>query len=329
MWGGWGAKDPLHTNTNILSKRPKTGFWVFVFGYPIFMLACFFFALKRLRAGDTLVCVDLETLMFGMWAARLRGAHVHFDIADPFDLAKPVPIKKFWRWLESRYASWADVVTVPHVSRLSLYKRPLNRAYVVENVPTLPAGQKKHNFLETADGCKVMTFGYFGTLETHRGLEDLVTLVRTNPETQLIIGGRGSLAQQMVDSASSCDRIRFVGEYSPENLPDLAADVDVYCSLYYLSKPLHRYAAPNKFFEHLALGKPVLMSAGTPYAQDVLNNGTGWIVEDGLMHLQDWYDKMKFDRSAFESAAFRASKKWTENYIGWLDTQREYFFSRS
>lgn len=308
-----------------MNKRPKTGFWGFVFGYPIFMLACLFFALRRLRSGDTLVCIDLETMMFGMWAARWRGARVHFDIADPFDLAKPVPFKKFWRWIEWCCAQYADVVTVPHASRLTLYKRTLSNAWVVENVPTLPGGMKQHDFLQTAGGPNVMTFGYFGTLETHRGLEDLITLVRTNHETQLVIGGRGPLTALMIQSASTCERIRFVGEYLPKHLPDLAAEVDVYCSLYYLSKPLHRYAAPNKFFEHLALGKPVLMSAGTPYAQDVLNGGTGWVVEDGLIHLQAWYERLKLNKLAFEIAANRAHKRWNDEYLGWLQNQREYF----
>lgn len=325
LWGGWGAKDPVHISTNILNKRPKTGFWGFVFGYPIFMLACFFFALKRLRSSDTLVCIDLETVMLGMWAARLRGAQVHFDIADPFDLAKPVPFKRFWRWVESCYAGWSDVVTVPHASRLTLYKLSLSNALVVENVPTLPGGLKNHNFLKAPSGQRVMTFGYFGTLETHRGLEDLVALVFANQETQLVIGGRGPLTSQIIQAASTCARIRFVGEYLPENLPDLATDVDIYCSLYYLSKPLHRYAAPNKFFEHMALGIPVLMSSGTPYANDVRANETGWVVDDGLVALQSWYEMYKFDAEAFELAANQAQATWEKHYKNWLTAQQHLF----
>jgi glycosyltransferase involved in cell wall biosynthesis len=326
LWGGWGSAPPEYPSTTILKHRPKTGFWGFVFGYPLFMLACFFFALRRLQAGDTVVCVDLETALPGWAAARLRGAKVHFDIADPFDMAKPVPFKSFFRWLEKRVAAASDLVTVPHASRLTLYGAERLNARVVENVPSLPSSQFKHEFLKVCDGVASMTFGYFGTLEAHRGLEDLVTLVKTNPYMRLKIGGRGPLTEWINQAADLCQRIEFCGSYTVSELPGLVLDVDVYCSLYYVSKPLHRYAAPNKFFEHMALGKPVLMSSGTPYANDVRANETGWIVDDGLVALQSWYDTHNSDDAAFAVAANNAQAIWIKKYANWL-TEQQHLFS--
>lgn len=324
-WGGWGAVGPEHASTNILKHRPKTGFWGFVFGYPVFILACFFFALRRLHVGDTVVCVDLETALPGWVAARMRGAKVHFDIADPFDMAKPVPFKFFFRWLEKCVATASDLVTVPHASRLALYGKQRLAALVVENVPALPSHQIKREFLKGDEGHTSMTFGYFGTLEAHRGLEDLVALVKANPATRLKIGGRGSLSAWISQVAELCDRINFVGSYTVTDLPDLVTGVDVYCSLYYQTKPLHRYAAPNKFFEHMALGLPVLMSSSTPYASDVRTNGTGWVVDDGLVPLQRWYDGHKNDATAFKLAANQAQATWNKHYKNWLIDQQRIF----
>lgn len=327
VWGGWGAKQPEYSSTNILKHRPKTSFWGFVFGYPLFMLACFFFALRRLQAGDTVVCVDLETALPGWAAARLRGARVHFDIADPFDMAKPVPFKSLFRWLEKRVAAASDLVTVPHASRLTLYGVQRLNARVVENVPALPSSQCKREFLKACDGVASMTFGYFGTLEEHRGLEDLVTLVNANPSTRLKIGGRGPLGEWINRVANLCGRIEFCGSYTVTDLPHLVADVDVYCSLYYQSKPLHRYAAPNKFFEHMALGIPVLMSSSTPYANEVLANRTGWVVDDGLDALQNWYETYNSDVAEFALAANHAQAIWNKNYKNWLSKQQYLFES--
>lgn len=326
VWGGWGAKQPEYSSTNILKHRPKTSFWGFVFGYPLFMLACFFFALRRLQAGDTVVCVDLETALPGLAAARLRGARVHFDIADPFDMAKPVPFKSFFRWLEKRVAAASDLVTVPHASRLTLYGLEKLNARVVENVHALPSSQCKREFFHVCDGVASMTFGYFGTLETHRGLEDLVALVKDHSYTRLKIGGRGPLGAWIKKAADLCERIEFCGSFTVPDLPGLVSDVDVYCSLYYQSKPLHLYAAPNKFFEHMALGIPVLMSSGTPYANDVRANETGWVVDDGLVALQSWYEMYKFDAGAFELAANQAQATWEKHYKNWL-TEQQHLFS--
>jgi hypothetical protein len=66
-WGCWGSKDPAHQASNILKNRPSTGYWGFVFGYCKFIFAAFFFAYHRLSAGDTVVCVDLETAVPGMF----------------------------------------------------------------------------------------------------------------------------------------------------------------------------------------------------------------------------------------------------------------------
>jgi glycosyltransferase involved in cell wall biosynthesis len=300
-----------------------------MFGYSVFMLACFFFALRRLQAGDTVVCVDLETALPGLAAARLRGAAVHFDIADPFHMAKPVPCKSMFRWLEKCVAAASDLVTVPHASRLTLYGVEMLNARVVENVPTLSSSRSKRKFLKTGDDDALMTFGYFGTLEPHRGLEDLVALVRANTSMRLKIGGRGPLSAWISQAADLFECVEFVGSYVVSDLPELVADVDVYCSLYYQTKPLHQYAAPNKFFEHMALGVPVLISSNTPYANDVLANRTGWVVDDGLDALQCWYDIHKCDKTAFELAANHAQTAWDKHYKNWLADQQQLFSNLS
>lgn len=329
QWGCWGTTQPEYVSANVLDYRPKVGFLSFVYSYPIFMVACFFFALRRLRIGDIVVCIDLETALPGWLAARLRGAQVHFDIADPFDMAKPVPCKPLFRWLEKCVAAASDLVTVPHASRLTLYGVELLNARVVENVPTLSSIRSKREFLKTQDDDALMTIGYFGTLESHRGLEDLVVLVGANASIRLKIGGRGPLSAWITQAADLCARIKYVGSYVVSDLPDLVADVDVYCSLYYQTKPLHQYAAPNKFFEHMALGVPVLMSSNTPYANDVLANRTGWVIDDGLDALQSWYDIHKSDTAAFELAAKHAQAAWDKHYKNWLTDQQHLFSNLS
>ncbi|PUE09142.1 hypothetical protein B9Z51_09500 [Limnohabitans sp. T6-5] len=326
LWGSWGSRAPEYRATNIIQHRPKAGFFSFVVSYPIFIVLCFFYAWKNLRRGDTLLCIDLETIITGFWAAKLRGARIHFDVADPFYLAKPVPFKFLWRWIERFYMRKADLVTSPHASRFALFFDQMPpHALVVENVPDIRIRTCNRNFIQTKGDNNSLTFGYFGTLESHRGLEDLMTLVSRHANTRLVIGGRGPLSRAIANKASACSRINFVGAFTPADLPSLVSDVDAYCSLYYASKPLHKFASPNKYFEHLALGLPVLMSANTPYAQDVLMNQTGWVVDDGLESLEAWYHKYHNDSLAFYQAAERASNLWADRYAGWLAEQKKIF----
>jgi glycosyltransferase involved in cell wall biosynthesis len=290
---------------------------------------CFFYSLKHLRGGDTLLCIDLETALLGLFAAKLRGARVHYDMADPFYLTKPVPLKSFWRWLESKYISMADLATAPHASRFDLFfDSPLAHARVVENVPDIRAVTTRHQFQTDCHGHHVLTLGYFGTLGRHRGIEDLLSFVQHHPQTRLKIGGLGPLQEQIEIAARQCPRVHFVGAYQPEELASLTRDVDVYCSLYYSNKPLHRFAAPNKYYEHLALGIPILISDCTPNATDVLNNGTGWVISDGRQALDDWYKQVRREVATFERFARRAGELWSARYADWL-TQQQHFFAKA
>lgn len=324
--GCWGGDSPEYQAFNLLQYRPSSGFWGFVFWYPIFMCLCFKFAWKNLRAGDTLLCVDLETIVLSIFAAKFRKARIHFDVADPFYLVKPVPFKWFWKRLEGCYMRCADILTAPHLSRFKLFfdKMPKN-AVVVENVPDIFNQAVQKDFYSKKNGNGSLTFGYFGTLDSHRGLEDLIQLVKTHTLARLVIGGRGSLTEFVKKASAECSRIDYVGEFQQAALPSLVESVDVYCSLYYLSKPLHRFAAPNKYFEHLLLGIPVIISSGTPYSDDVLKNGTGWVVHDGLFELENWFQRYKDSPADFQEKAFRARKLWDENYSSWMIQQQKIF----
>ena len=325
-WGCWGSTAKEHKARNILDERPRTGLFSFAMGYTAFVLMSFFFALKRLRRGDILLCIDLETALLGALAAKLRGATCHYDMADPFYLAKPVPFKRMWKCIEAMYIRSAAIATAPLASRFHIFfqKIPAN-CRVVENVPDLTANTTARNFLPVIGSQRQLTLGYFGTIEYHRGIEDLLQFVKTHPNTRLLIGGRGPLTELVKSEAQTCDRIQFTGEYLPHQLHELVRHVDVYCSLYYKSKALHLFAAPNKYYEHLALGIPILMSASTPYASDVLQNGTGWVVTDGLSAIENWYLQISNDVDAFVRCAERARGLWTDRYADWMTRQREFF----
>lgn len=325
-WGCWGVHASEHQDEVILRWRPSIGYTNFVIGYVAFIAMSFFYALKHLRHGDILLCIDLETALLGMFAAKLRGAMIHYDMADPFFLAKPAPYKTFWKKLEAWCIRVADLATAPHESRFKLFfaKQP-SHARVVENVPDICAVRCPFPLRSVRKGSFFLTLGYFGTLDHHRGLEDIMAFVEDHPDVQLKIGGRGVLHDLVTEVTCRCDRIQFVGTFKPDELVMLTQGVDVYCSLYYCSKPLHRFAAPNKYYEHLALGLPILISANTPYASDVLKNGTGWAIEDGRVALERWYESVRDDVDSFDRCSERARKLWKALYADWLSNQKKFF----
>jgi len=155
----------------------------------------------------------LETIIFGYFAAKIKGARIYFDIADPFGLTKPIPFESLWKFIERLYISLSDIVTVPHFSRAMYYSDeiPFN-LYVLENVPSgSNVNVNQINFESSVGQHAFITLGYFGTLDEHRGLEDLIELVKRNKKLRFNIAGRGLLSAYVESAALSCDRINFSG----------------------------------------------------------------------------------------------------------------------
>ena len=103
LFGIWGKEqnNNIKSITNII-REPKNKFLIGI-GYIWFSFMCFIFVLKNAKKGDVVVFIDLETVLLGWLAAFIKKATIHYDIADPFYLVKPIPFKKFWKILESIY----------------------------------------------------------------------------------------------------------------------------------------------------------------------------------------------------------------------------------
>ena len=314
-WGGSSPGDDV-----VIPWRPCMGSRWMPLMYPWFMVAVLLVGLLCFRRGDRVVCIDLEALLGAWLAAKLHRTNIHFDIADPFHLAKPLPCKKFWSWLEGRCVATATLATVPHASRFQFYSATGRGCrLVVENVPCLEAQSPASLPLAIPP----LVLGYFGGLEPHRGLEDLIALVRADERLVLRVAGHGSLSALIQHAASECSRIVFLGVFRGEQLASLTAGIHVYCSLYYGSKPLHDFACPNKFYEHLALARPILISRRVPMAADVCENLTGWVVEDdGMAAIAEQLAKIDLDDA--QERARNAARLWQQRYADYyLRVRRE------
>ena len=78
----------------------------------------------------------------------------------------------------------------------------------------------------------------------------------------------------------------------------------------------HRYAAPNKFYEALMLGKPVIMCRGTGFADVVEDNEIGICIdyseeslEKGLEYLSGNLERFRSRRN-LERELYRKQYSW-------------------
>lgn len=287
----WGSSKGERGYSSFSLPRKRGAFAYMALGYISFSIYLVYFVLRFVRKSDICIFMDLETAFPALLLSKWMGAQAIFDIVDPFFLVKPVRPRLFFRWLEEFVANNASLVFIPNEMRRAPYAGQLRQAkvLVVENVPSFMGSRPAAASKSDKSSESPITLGYFGGLEAkHRGLEDVVMLVTEDPRLRLIIGGWGELADAMNSASKMCKRIEFVGPFDYNNLPMLVARVDILVGLYYQTRELHRYASPNKYYEHFYFGKALLTSALTPFSGAIENLDSGWVVQDGTEHLRNW-----------------------------------------
>jgi len=119
--------------------------------------------------------------------------------------------------------------------------------------------------------------------------------------------GSGPL-QYKIDAASShCSRIHYLPPVSPSQVLAYAAGADVGLCLYEDTCLNHRYCMPNKLFESLLAGLPVLASDLPDQAGIVRYYGGGWVIPNESAALSDFLASL--DRSYAEGLRYELPKR--------------------
>jgi glycosyltransferase involved in cell wall biosynthesis len=251
-------------------------------------------ALAAAEGPDVVHAHDAAMLAPGWLAARRAGARL---VYDSHELATEVPYRsRAWAALvaavERAFVSSADaVITVSDGiaerlrSRYSLAERPT----VLRNVPDLrppsdPNGRPVdlRRSLGVDDGPLVL---HHGAVAKDRGCENLVrALAHLDRAHLLFLGADGPYAEglrALSRELGVVERTHFEPPVPLDRLLAHTAQADVGVSLLEPSCDNHRLALPNKVFEYVAAGVPVVVSDLPELRRLVRAYGIGWTVDPG------------------------------------------------
>ena len=228
----------------------------------------FFFYLLFKRT-DIIVANDLDTLFPAFVVARMKGKELVYDSHEYFTEAegltnRPFP-KKVWLAIEGFvFPKLKHVITVNETIAgiyRALYHVPVN---VVRNVPMLReevvAASRDTLGLPTDKRIVLLQGAY---IDPDRGGMELAQSMEFLPDALLLIIGSGRDLENIkreVAKRKLEDRVRFIAKLPFSELQQYTAVADVGVSL---DKPLHlnyAYSLPNKLFDYIHAGLPVLVS---------------------------------------------------------------------
>ncbi|MHC8315214.1 CDP-glycerol glycerophosphotransferase family protein [Pseudomonas sp. LB3P31] len=269
------------------------------------------------KKNDTVIFMDLETIIIGFFFAKLKGVRIYFDIVDPCSQTKAnsPKVEVLFDRLEYFFAKNSSKVIVPHPCRLDFYKdriigfKPFANDFIIENVPLYESDAKPTQLDTEPPHRKKTNVGYFGTLDSEtRGLEWLIEFSIKNINfINLIIAGQGAMSPAIAELSKKHENIQFLGPFNHASLPKLYDKIDITWAYYSPEKELHRYAAPNKFYEHIYFRKPIIISSIIPHAIEIASMKTG----------------ISLDASDFSNNNFELSLKKIEELLRLLPFNEE------
>ncbi|MXW13420.1 MAG: glycosyltransferase family 4 protein [Rhodothermaceae bacterium] len=234
---------------------------------------------------------DLYTLPAMHRAASRHQAHLVFDSRElythlPASIRRPW-VGATWKAIQRLYIRRADCVyTVSESIAQHLQKHfRLNTVHLMRNVPRPQSLVPKNSLREHLDlpsDAKIVL--HQGNLQQHRGGAAMVEAMQYTDNAVLVFMGGGPLKpeiQRRVNESKLGSKIRFMDAVPPDQLLSFTASADIGLTFLEDCCLNHRYALPNKLFEYLAAGIPVIASSLPEIAQIIERFDVGCVVPSG------------------------------------------------
>ncbi|MBI3134612.1 MAG: glycosyltransferase [Bacteroidetes bacterium] len=236
--------------------------------YAVYNLRLFIYLL--FHKADLLVSNDLDTLLANHWARKFKrrcrliyDSHEYF-IGVPELLEKP-RVQNFWRRIEKKCLPKVDKMYTVNESIAGLYHREYGIPIaVVRNISDAPAGFQKKTRAELGlpSDKRIVIFQGAG-INVQRGAEELMEAIQQVENTILIFVGSGDVIDQLKATVKRNNweqRILFFGKKPYLELLNYTAVSDVGVSLDKDTNINYRYSLPNKIFDYIHCGIPLLVS---------------------------------------------------------------------
>jgi len=251
-----------------------------------FLAGYYLCAWPHLRALRPVVihCHDLDTLALGARSAACIHSRLVFDAHENYpDMMQdhlPAAMVSLLRRAERYLVPRADLlITVG--GRLAEFYRELGarQVTIVGNWKDSDSYRQEPSHREQLrrelglNG--QVAIAYIAALGRDRHLEPLLAAVAADTRFACVIGGTGCLQEVAIQYASRYPNIRYLGHVPPPQVAPLTAACDV---VYYgmdCGNPNSRWSAPNKLYEAIAAGKPILAGDFGEVGPTVRNHGCG------------------------------------------------------
>lgn len=282
-------------------------------GLMKFQFRIFKWLLKNRKSYDAIHAYDFDTGFISLKCAKLLNKKIIYDIPDYYvdsHNLKGSRIGKYIEKQEYKIINNSDATIICTEKRKEQIRgsKP-KKLVIIHNSP------KRVNIIanDMKDSLKTKIV-YVGILANSRFIKEIADVVIKRNDCEFHVGGFGKLESYFKQLSEKYNNIKFYGKIPYESTLKLEKECDIMVAIYDPNVPNHFYAAPNKFYESLMLGKPIIMAKNTGMDDVVLNNDIGEVIEYSIDSLELAIEKLIARKKEWPDMANRSKKLYTEKF---------------
>jgi glycosyltransferase involved in cell wall biosynthesis len=282
--------------------------------FILFQLRLFTWLFRNRDKFEIIHACDFDTAYTAYLCNKILKKKLIFDIFDfLFTDASGInsKFKKIIVYLQHQIINNADGTIICTEERKDQIRgsRP-KRLGIIHNSPPLMNEKLPKKELNKSK-VKIV---YVGILQDNRFLIELADVVKSISECELHIGGFGKYEEYFKQLSDEYTNIFYYGKLPYHKTLELENSCDIMTAIY---DPLigdHYYAAPNKFYESLMLGKPVIMVKNTGMSNVVTQYCIGEVIEYNKDSLKEAIINLIARKNEWQTISLKMKQLYKKQY---------------
>ncbi len=261
---------------------------------------------------DIIHACDFHTAFFSQSFSKKKK--FVFDIFD-FVFERPQNIfQKLIKNTQIRIVNKADATIIcTEERREQIAEAKPKRLVVIHNTPSTELVNPNSGLVFQSNTEKVK-IAYVGILTDERMLTAIGHYIALHDDIELHIAGFGQLEPLFVQLSNTCNNVFWYGRIPYDQALKLESICDIMTAIYNPSIDNCRLAAPNKFYEGLMLGKPLIMVKGTGMSSVVEENDIGELIEFDEVSFGRGIERLIMKKNEWANMSERMRTLYSEKY---------------
>ncbi len=275
-----------------INRNYKTIRMKLLFKQGALFYACFnirLFWLLLFTKADVYHSNDLDTLLPNYLVSKIKNKPLIYDTHEYFlgvpEIQNRPFVKKVWSTIEHFIFPKLKTIITVNNSIADLYKKDYGKELlVVRNIPPRKEVKqiKERKDLNIPSDKKIVILQGAG-INVDRGAEELLEALALSQDLVLYIVGTGDVLPKLKQRASKQDlkgKVFFIGRVPYEEMMQYTFNADVGVTLDKDTNINYRFSLPNKIFDYMKAGIPVLASNLKEVANIVNTYNVGVVISN-------------------------------------------------